>query len=447
MDGIPTPRRYVAILALAIGTAVSVVDGGIANVALPTMARSLGISPSLAVLVVTVYQLALVTTLLPLAALGQRIGLRRLYQAGQLIFVVASLLCFFARSLPFLLVVRVAQGLGAAATISVSSALIRAVYPARQLGRGLSVNTLVVSISSVVAPSLGGLIISHATWPWLFAAAVPLGVLSLILGRAALPDVPRQTDPYDVTSALFCVLTFGLLIGGLESLVHGESPVIAWAIVIVGVGIAVMFVRRELAAEQPILPVDMLRQPVLALSVMGAFLAFVAAMCLMLSLPFRLQQTMGFLPSEVGAMIMPWPAAIMLVVPLTGFLADRYPAAVLGGIGMAIAVVGFLLLATLPADATHLSVVWRMALCGAGYGLYLTPNARLIVSSAPLARAASAGGLIASNRLFGQTVGATVVAALLDGGHGADRTPALLAAVMAFAACICSLARTSRKFR
>lgn len=447
MDGLPAPRRYMAILALAVGTAVSVIDGTIANVALPTLARDMGITPALAVLVVTVYQLTLVMALLPLSALGQRVGLRRLYQFGQMTFVVASLLCFFARSLPFLLVLRVAQGLGAAATISVSSALIRAVYPARQLGRGLSINTLVVSLSSVMAPTLGGLIISVATWPWLFAAAVPLGILSLVLGRAALPDVPRNREPYDVAGALLCALTFGLLIGGLESLVHGESPVIAWAIVSVGVCIAVIFVRRELAADQPILPVDMLRQPVLALSVLGAFLAFVAAMCLMLSLPFRLQQTMGFLPSEVGAMIMSWPAAIMVVVPLTGFLADRYPAGILGGIGMAIAVLGFCLLATLPADATHLSIAWRMALCGAGYGLYLTPNARLIVSSAPLPRAASAGGLIATNRLFGQTVGATVVAALLVSGHGADRTPALVAAVMACAACICSLARTARKFR
>lgn len=446
-DGLPTPRRYFAILAIALGTALSVIDGTIVNVALPSLARDLDISPSLAVLVVTIYQLTLVTTLLPLSALGQRIGLKRLYQTGQLVFIVASVLCFFARSLPFLLVVRVAQGLGAAATLCVSSALIRAIYPARWLGRGLSISTLVVSTSSVFSPTLGGLIISVASWPWLFAAAVPLGVFSLILGRTSLPEVPRVDEPYDVFGALLCALTFGLVVGGLESLVHGDSPVIALAIVAIGVAVAVVFVRRELAAELPILPVDLLGQRLLALSVLGAFLAFIGSMALMLSLPFRLQESYGFQPGEVGAMITPWPAAMMIVAPLSGLLSDRYPAGILGAIGMAIAVAGFLLMATLPPHASHGDIVWRMALCGVGYGMYLSPNGRLIVASAPVERAASASGLISTNRLLGQTLGATVLAALLDLGHGADRVPAYVAAVLAGCACVCSMARIRHQIR
>ena len=447
MDGLPTPRRYLAILSVALGTALSVIDGTIVNVALPSLARDLRITPSMAVLVVTVYQLTLVTTLLPLSALGQRIGLKRLYQTGQLVFVVASVLCFFARSLPFLLVVRVAQGLGAAATLCVASALIRAIYPGRWLGRGLSVNTLVVSTSAVISPTLGGLIISFASWPWLFAAAVPLGVFSLLLGRGSLPEVPRETEPYDVFGAVLCALTFGLLVGGLESLVHGDSPVIAAAIVAVGISVAVVFVRREVRSELPILPVDLLGQPLLALSVLGAFLAFIGSMGFMLSLPFRLQQGYGFAPGEVGAMIMPWPAAMMIVSPLAGLLSDRYPAGILGAIGMTIAVTGFILMAMLPPQATHFAIVWRMVLCGVGYGLYLSPNARLIVSSAPVARAASASGLISTNRLLGQTLGATVLAALLDMGHGADRVPAIIAAVLAGTAAICSMARIRHQSR
>jgi DHA2 family multidrug resistance protein-like MFS transporter len=134
MDGLPTPRRYLAILAVAFGTALAVIDGSIVTVALPTLARDLNVEPSAAVLVVTVYQLVLVMTLLPFSALGTRIGLRRLYQYGQFVFLVSTVLCFFARSLPALLIVRVLQGLGAGAALSVSSALIRGIYPARQLG-------------------------------------------------------------------------------------------------------------------------------------------------------------------------------------------------------------------------------------------------------------------------------------------------------------------------
>ncbi|MGC3982631.1 MAG: MFS transporter [Steroidobacteraceae bacterium] len=441
VDGLPTPRRYLAILAVSMGTALAVINGAIVNVALPTIARDLGVAPSAAVLVVTVYQLVLVMTLLPFSALGSRIGLRRLYQYGQLTFTVATVLCFFARSLPFLLVVRAIQALGAAAALSVSSAMIRSIYPSRQLGRGLGINSVVVSSSGALAPTLGGLVLAVAPWPWLFAAAAPLGVLSLILGRRALPEPETHDEPYDVLGAVLCALTFGLIISGLESAVHGDSPVVSLAIVVAGAFIAFIFVRRELREKLPILPVDLLSRPVLALSSTGALMAFIGSMTLILSLPFRLQQHYGFSPTEVGAVITPWPLAMLVVAPLAGALSDKFPAGILGGIGMSVATTALLLLAFLPADATHIDIVWRMAMCGVGFGLFLSPNARLIVGSTPKDRAASAGGLISTTRLTGQTLGATVMAMLLAMNVGDGRVPALVAATLAFIAGCCSVAR------
>jgi MFS transporter, DHA2 family, multidrug resistance protein len=411
------------------------------TVALPTLAHDLGVQPSTAVLVVTLYQLVLVMTLLPFSALGSRIGLRRLYQYGQLAFLVATVLCFFARSLAFLLAVRALQALGAAASLSVSSALIRSTYPARQLGRGLGIGNVVVSSSITIAPTLGGLVLSVASWPWIFAAASPLALLSLLLGRRALPEPEPRDDPYDVRAALLCALTFGLIIAGLESAVHGGSPLIAAAVVAAGAGIAVVFVRRELESKIPILPVDLLMRPVVGLSALGGLLVFIAAMTVMLSLPFRLQQQYGFAPGEVGAMITTWPLAILLIGPTAGMLSDRFPAGILGGIGMAIATAGLLSLAFLPAHLSHFDLVWRMALSGAGFGLFVAPNARLIIHSAPHARAASAGGLISTTRLTGQTLGATLLAALLSVGVGGGPVPALLAAGLALLAGICSVAR------
>ena len=443
MDGLPTPRRYLAILAVAFGTALAVIDGSIVTVALPTLAQDLGVDSSSAVLVVTVYQLVLVMTLLPFSALGSSIGLRRLYRYGQLIFLVSTILCFFARSLPFLLVVRAIQALGAAASLSVSSALIRAIYPARQLGRGLGISNVVVSSAGAIAPTLGGLVLSVASWPWIFAAASPLALLSLLLGQQALPDIKPHEEPYDVLGALLCALTFGLIISGLESAVHGHSPVISAAIVAAGLVIAFVFVRRELESKMPILPVDLLAKPVLALSTIGGLTAFIASMTLILSLPFRLQQHYGFSPGEVGAIITPWPLGMMIFAPLAGVLSDRFPAGLLGGIGMAIATVGLLLLAFVPAHVSQFDMTWRMALCGIGFGLFLAPNARLIVHSAPHARAASAGGLISTTRLTGQTLGASLLGALLSFGVGSNRVPALVAAGLALFAGVCSVARLS----
>jgi DHA2 family multidrug resistance protein-like MFS transporter len=445
-DGLPTPRRFRAIAALCFGTALVIIDGGVANVALPTIARDLRVDSSSVVAIVTVYQLTLVMLMLPFAGLGERIGLKRMYQVGQLIFTVATLLCFFARSLPFLLVVRAAQAVGAAGALAVASALIRSTYPAGQLGRGLGINSVIVASSAAAAPTLGGLILAVAPWPWVFASAIPFAIVSLILGRA-LPDVPRREARFDVGGAVMCAAMFGLVIGGAESAVHGDSPVVSGAIVLLGAAIGVVYVRRERAIANPILPVDLLVRPVIALSAIGAFTAFVASMTLLLSTPFRLTQEFGLGAAAVGAAIAPWPLTNMIVAPLAGWLSDRVPAGLLGGIGMAISIIALLLLANLPAHPSYFDIAWRMALCGSGFGTFLPPNARLIIGSAPKQRAAAAGGLVGTVRLVGQTTGATLVAALLALGVGGGATPAYVAAGLALVAGLCSLARLRPSIR
>jgi len=212
-------------------------------------------------------------------------------------------------------------------------------------------------------------------------------------------------------------------------------------LVFAGILIGVLFVRRELGETSPTLPVDLLARPILALSILGAQLAFIGSMTFLLSLPFRLQEHFGLSPAEIGAVISPWPLSMMVVAPIAGWMSDRIHAGLLGGIGMAIATAGMVLLALMPDHLTQWAISWRMALCGVGYGMFLSPNARLVISAAPLARAASAGGLISTNRLVGQTLGATLIAALLALGYGSDGTPAVIAAALASLAGVCSVAR------
>ncbi|WP_380781249.1 MFS transporter [Sphingomonas sp. R86520] len=445
-DGLPKPRRFVAIAAISAGTALTIIDGGIATVALPTIARDLHVGNSAVVTVVTVYQLILAMALLPFSGLGDRIGLKRMYQYGQLLFTVATLLCFFAKSLPFLLVVRAAQALGAAAALSVSSALIRSIYPTKQLGRGLGINSVVVSSSAALAPTIGGLVLAIAPWPWVFASAVPFAIASLLLGRA-LPEPRKHDEPFDVLGAVMCAAMIGLVIGGAESAVHGDSPIVSAAIVLTGAVIGWFFVKREQGETKPILPIDLLARPVLALSAIGAYTAFIAQMTLLLSTPFRLTHAYGFSAAEVGAAIAPWPLANMFVAPLSGWLSDRYPAGLLGGIGMGVSICALLLIAFMPVDPSYFDIAWRMALCGSGFGMFMAPNARLIIGSAPRERAAAAGGLVSTVRLVGQTTGATLVAALLAMGVGAGMTPPLVAAGLALVAGLCSLSRLRPSIR
>jgi DHA2 family multidrug resistance protein-like MFS transporter len=446
-DGLPTPRRYLAIAAISLGAALTIIDGAIANVALPTISRDLHVDGSAAVLVVTVYQLILVMSLLPFAALGDRIGLKTLYQGGQLVFTIATALCFFAKTLPFLLIIRAGQALGAAAALSVMQAMIRQIYPARHLGRGLGFNSVIAASSGAMAPAAGGLILAVAPWPWLFAAGVPFAILSLVIGRAGLPDIPGRIVPYDGLGAFYCALTFGLIIFGLEACVHGGPPVIGGALVAVGTIFAVAFIRHELGQDNPIMPVDLLKQPVLALSSAGALCAFLASTLLTVSLPFRLQHTYGFGPGLVGAAIAPWALTSMIVSPTAGALSDRIPAGLLGSVGMVIATMALMTFALLPAHPAYFDIAWRMSLCGLGFGLFLSPNVRLIIGSAPRHRATAAGGLTSTIRLTGQTLGATLVATLLAVGLGEGVVPSLVAMTLAFVAAICSISRLNPSLR
>ena len=439
-DGLPKPRIYAAVAAVSFGTIVTSVDGTIANIALPTLSRDLHVQPSEAVLVITVYQLVLMMTLLPFSALGQRLGLRATYYSGLTMFAGASVFCFFAHSLPFLVLVRALQALGCAAATSVSSAQIRNIYPLSRLGGGLSFNTVIAASASSLAPTVGGFILTVAPWPWLFATVAPFAVFALLIGRKALPDTPRHDEPYDVLGAVMCAATFGVVVFGLESGISGDSPVISAALVAAGIALGFVFVRREFRQALPVLPVDLLAIKEIALPCLGSLSAYLGMTIVLVALPFRLQQQFHFTPAAAGAVLVPMPLVSVVIAPASGLLSDRFPAGLLGGIGMGIGFISMICLALLPAAPTQFDILWRVALCGLGFGMFFSPNARQVMGAAPARRAAAAGALFSTLRGAGQTLGATAIAALLAFGVGTGPVPGLIAAGFSFVAGICSLA-------
>lgn len=437
--GLPTPRRWWAIAAISFGTSLLVLDGAIANVALPTIARDLGVSNSVITNVVTIYQLVLVMLLLPFSSLGDRMGHRRLYQYGQGLFMAASALCLLADSLWVLLGLRALQAAGAAMALSVSSAMLRQIYPSTRLGTGLGVNSVIVASSAALAPTLGGYIAGHAPWEWVFVAAAPLAVVSLLLGQA-LPDPQPQERKTDWTGAIWSALTMLLLIGGLQLGTHG-SIALGAATGVLGVVSLVLLVRRERTMPAPVLPVDLLARPAIGLSALGGMASFIAAGTLMLSLPFRLQEGMGYDPQVTGLLLLPFPLTMLFISPLAGWLSDRVAPTKLGVGGMAISITGLVLLAIMPAEPDGQGVALRLGLTALGFGLFFAPNTRLIISRAPPERAAAAGGLLSTSRLFGQTLAAVVVGMLLAGGLGLGPSPMVLACGLCVVAALCSLTR------
>jgi DHA2 family multidrug resistance protein-like MFS transporter len=448
-DGLPTPQRYWAILTLMVGLAMSVLDTAIVNVALPVIAKDLHADPADSIWVVNAYQLAVLVSLLPFASFGDIFGYRRVYRFGIVLYTAAALISATAGSLEMLIVGRALQGLGAAGLMSVNTALVRYTYPRRQLGRGIAVVSLVVSISSASGPSVAAAILAFAPWPWLFAVNVPIGILTFVLSLRLLPYTPPSEHSFDPWSAVLCALMFVFLISGINGIGHGQV-----AVALVGEFAAALLtgwllVRRQQTQAMPLLPVDLFRRPVFALSVSTSVCSFVAQGIAFVSLPFYFHDVLGASAVATGLMMTPWAAMTAVMAPIAGRLADRYPAGILGGIGLSVLAAGFVLLALLPPNPTMTEVLWRVALCGIGFGMFQSPNNRAIVVSAPRERSGGAGAIQGTSRLFGQSIGAALVALVFGatgGTHGAAIAIAI-AAGFATAGVLVSLARLFRVVR
>jgi MFS transporter, DHA2 family, multidrug resistance protein len=425
-DGLPVPQRYGAMLTIAIGITMSVLDSAIANVALPTIAKEMQASPAASIWVVNAYQLAITILMLPLASLGEIVGYRRVYRIGLVVFTLASLGCALATSLPLLTAARVLQGIGAAGVLSVNGALVRFIYPRHMLGRAIGLNAVVVAMSAALGPTVAAAILAIASWPWLFAINVPIGAVALALART-LPRVPRAKRRFDWVSALLNAAFFGLLITALDGAGHGERTLGVLAVALAALVAGVALVLRQLPQTSPLLPVDLLRIPIFALSIATSVCSFMAQMLAYVALPFYLQDALGRSQVETGLLITPWPLATAVAAPLAGRLADRYPAGALGGIGLTVFAAGLLSLSLLPVHPGNTDIAWRMALCGFGFGLFQSPNNRAILGSAPRERSGGASGMLGTARLLGQTAGAALMALMFNLFGERGTTAALLA--------------------
>ncbi len=435
----PGLPRFLAVATITIGLTMSVLANSMTNLALPYIAHDLHISAESSIWIVNASQITLMVFLLPVAALADIVGYRQVYRFGLALFCVASLGCVLAPTLPWLIAARAVQGLGGAAIMAIQPALVRSIYPRAMLGRGLGFNTTVVATSLASGPSVGAALLSISSWPVLFAIYIPLGIISFILAERYLPHTTHVRRPFDVLSAAMSGITFGLLIFGIDGMAHGH----AWWVIVAELGTAALlgtlFVRRQTQLADPMMPVEIFRRPIFALSISAASCTFTAQGLAFVSLPFFFHTVLGRSATDTGILLTAWPLALAGMAPIAGRLADRHHAGFLGAIGLTSMTAGLVLTALLPPDPSSANIMWRLVLCGAGFGIFAAPNNRLMMNAVPRERSGSAGGIIASARTLGQTMGAALVALIFglfdfSGGGAAEASRAALWLAAGFAA-------------
>lgn len=433
-------RDAMAIAAVLGAMVLVVLDASIANVALPSIAASLEVTPAMSVWVITAYQAGLLMALLPVAALGESRGLTRVFAAGVALFTAASVLCAVAPTLPWLVAARFVQGLGGAGVMALGVALLRAVVPHEELGAAIGWNALAVALASASGPSIGAAILAGWGWPWLFAINLPLGAVALLAARA-LPAAPGTARALDRPSVALNALAFAALILGAEWL--AAWPLAAAALIAAAALALAALVRREAPKAAPLVPLDLLRVTAFRVSVLASILCFSGVAASMVALPFYLQHGLGQSAWMTGLIMTAWPLTVALAAPFSGRLADRVSTAALCVQGGLLLAIGLGAMALWPLAGDPLPLVPFSVLCGLGFSLFNVANNRSMFMAAPKARSGAAGGMQGTARLSGQTAGAVIMTLLftLALADSAPRIGLGLGAVLTLLASLTSLLR------
>lgn len=432
-------RRTLAIAAVLAGMTLAVLDAGMMTMALPSLGTAFDVSPASAISAVTAYQAGLIIALLPMGAVGERLGHRKVFAFSVMAFALASGVGAAAPGFPWLMAARFVQGIGGAGIMALGLALLRFTVPRERLGAAIGWNALTVALASAAAPTVGALALAVGDWRGLLILNLPIAGLTLLATRA-LPATPQRRTPLDLTSMGLNALMFAMLILAVQAVAQDFGR--ALALLAAALTALVLLVSRESPKAAPLFPLDLLGREPFRLSVIASICCFTAQSAGLLALPFLLQQRLEQAPLAAGFYITAWPLSVALAAMAGGRLADRMPTAwlcALGGGGLAAGLAGC---AALP-SAHPAELLPFIVLSGLGFGLFQSPNNRNLFLSAPRERSGAAGGMQGTARVAGQTMGALLMS-LLFGQMPLDAALTVgfaIATAFALAAAIVSLLR------
>jgi EmrB/QacA subfamily drug resistance transporter len=418
--------------ALALGTLMATLDISIVNIALPVLSRTFHAPLTTVEWVVIAYVITIAGLLLTLGRLADRVGRRTVYGMGLAVFTVASALCAMSPGVGWLIAARAIQGFGAAMMTANSAALLITNFPPEERGKALGAFGAMVGVGLALGPPLGGLLVDHFSWRWIFLVNLPLGLLAQWQLRARVPaDAPATSvAPLSKASAaLWCSLLVSVMLVLSRGPANGWLAV--WPYYLIAAFSLFAFVMAERASAEPLLPFDLLRGPLgitATLTLIGQALSIAVGF----HLPLYFVEVLGFREAKAGQWLAVLPLAALFMAPAAGRWSDRIGPRVLSVAGLAIAAIGFALLAQLGVTPHPGHILGGMALIGAGLGLFTVPNSSALLSTVPADRLGVASGLQATMRNLGISGGAAGTAAVVasryrDHGGGTLTAGAALA--------------------
>ena len=409
-------KKWFVMAAVACEVFLATIDGSIVNIALDTLVSELHQPLAVVEWVVLAYLLVISTFMLSVGRLADMLGKKKLFAAGLATFTIGSLLCGLSPDIYWLIASRVIQAVGASMNMALSTAIVTEAFPNSERGKALGIIGLFVSIGVIAGPTLGGIILQHLTWHWLFFVNLPIGVIGFILVLLFVPNRhPGGGQRFDFGGAGTLFIALVSLLLALSFLqVGGFSGWMIGALLLVAVVTLIVFLRLERRAQQPMVELKLFRNALFSINLATAFLTFVASAGVTLLLPLYLQNVMGYDPQKTGLLMIVSPLAMALVAPLSGALSDRLGSRLLTTVGLAVALVGYFAFVSLNEHTSTLAYILSYAAIGMGMGIFQSPNNSAVMGSAPKDRLGVASGLLSLTRVLGQTVGISLLGALWE---------------------------------
>lgn len=408
-------HRWWILIAVCGFTFMSTLDGSIVNIALPVMSSTMHVPMNKAEWVVPIYLIVICTLLLLFGKLGDAHGKIRVFKIGTMLFTIGSLLCGFNTGLTFLLIARIIQAVGAAMTMSTNNGIITEVFPAQERGRALGMIGSFVALGSIAGPGIGGLILAHFNWGYIFWINVPIGLLAILVGHKILPkDVIMTHQKIDKPGTILFAITMITLFVGISmgQEVGFTQPLILTMLFVALIALGT-FLYVESHVETPILALYIFKNMRFTLSIICAFLIFITGFFFNVISPFYLENTLGLPANYAGYTLMIYPLINVVTAPVAGAISDKIGSEKLTFVGLLI-----ILAAQLGYIVTNLATpLWLfmifIGLNGLGNGIFQAPNNALVMGSVEPKDLGIAGGINSLARNLGMVVGISFATTVL----------------------------------
>jgi len=417
-------HRIWTLVIVSLGLFMMVLDNLVVNVALPSIRVDLGASIQTLEWTVNAYVLSYAVLLLTGAALGDRLGRKRMFIAGIALFTAGSAAAALSPTIDFLIGARAIQGVAAALVTPLTLTLLAEAFPPHQRGLALGVWSGISGIGVALGPLVGGALTQVASWHWIFWVNVPIGIALIPLAASRLVESRGEVKRMDLPG-------LALVSGGLFGVVYGlvRSQSLGWSSPEVVVGLAagtallLAFVWQELRTDEPMLPMEFFANRGFAVTNAVSLAMYFGMFGSIFFLSQFLQTVLHNTPLEAGVKLLVWTGAVMVVSPLSGFLSERYGSRLFMAAGLGLQAIALAMLASLASvDESYASMLIPFVLAGSGMAMVFAPSANAVLSSVRTAQTGQASGATNAIRELGGVLGIAVLATVFT-SYGSYASP------------------------